>query len=279
MCGYQGLGIIAIGFTLGCGQVSATPKDAPGGSQTDSHLVDSQGQIDTPAVSIDAPTGPTPVLYWSMDNNVNNTGALVGYALTTPAGISYATGKSGQAASYASGQYAYVDGMHASLTTYAKVTIGFWMKEPGNVSSASFFDCNNRTTAPYGGMQLGLTSTSVSACVSTTTNSFLSGACNGFTAPSANTFHHWIIRYDGAGTGAGQGAATDIYIDDVLVHTRANDANNNPVWNPGAPDRLYLGVPGALLDEVKIYNQVFSVADQCTYVVRGTWTGSSCTLP
>lgn len=229
----------------------------------------------------DAPTnnGPMPQLHWTLDGNVNNTGALSGYTLTTPTGIGYGAGKVGQAAMLAGGQYTYVEGMHTSLTTYPKVTIGFWMKEPGNVPGQAFLDCNNRQTAPYGGVQMGLSNTSVTVCVSTSSTAFLSGGCNGFTAPSANTWHHWILRYDGSGVGAGQGAATEIYIDNVLVHTRANDSANNPVWNPGAPDRLYLGVANSMLDDVRIYNQVFSPADQCTYVVRGTWTGTSCTLP
>lgn len=226
-----------------------------------------------------ANNGPMPQLHWTLDGNVSNTGALSGYTLTTPAGVGYGAGKVGQGAMLAAGQYTYVDGMQASLTTYAKVTIGFWMKEPGNVQGQAFLDCNNRSTAPYGGVQMGLTSASVAVCVSTTTNSYLSGGCNGFTAPSANTWHHWILRYDGSGTGAGQGAPTEIYVDNVLVHTRANDTANNPVWNSGAPNRLYLGVPNSMLDDVRIYNQVFSVADQCQFVVRGTWTGSSCTLP
>lgn len=270
-----------------CGSVSSSP-DAPVGTvDAPVGTVDAPvGTIDAPVTPIDAPVtpidgpaAPTPVLYWSLDNTANNSGALLGYALTTPAGVGYAPGKFGMAAAFGGGQYAYVDGMHASLTTYAKVTIGFWMKEPGNVPGQAFFDCNNRSTSPYGGVQLGLTSTSVAACVSTTTNSYLSGGCNGFTAPSANAWHHWLLRYDGAGTGTGQGAPLEIYVDGVLVHTRANDAANNPVWNPGAPDRLYLGVPNAQLDDVRIYNQVFSPADQCQFVIRGTWTGATCALP
>lgn len=261
-----------------CGSVKSTPMDGPVGGD-DAPMTDAMTDAMADAMTDAPPTGPTPVLYWSMNGNVNNTGALTGYALTTPAGIGYANGKFGQAGSFGAGQYSYVDGMHASLTTYAKVTIGFWMKEPGNLAATAFLDCNNRSTAPFGGVQMGLSSTSVSMCVSTTSSAFLSGSCTGFSAPSANTFHHWIVRYDGAGTGSGQGAATEIYIDDVLAYTRPNDTANNPVWNPGAPDGLYLGTSNVLVDEVKIYNQVFSRADQCTYVIGGAWTGTSCTLP
>jgi hypothetical protein len=287
------LGFLLIGVLSACGSVVGAVDAPPGGIDAAPHddgaladgpLIDgsfiADAALPVDAGSADAAPGPMPVLYWSMDNNVSNTGTLPGYALTTPAGVGYGTGKFGQAAAFAGGQYSYVDGMHASLDTYAKITIGFWMLEPGNVAGSSFLDCNNRSTAPYGGVQLGLTNASVSLCVSTTSNSYLSGGCNGFTAPSANTWHHWILRYDGTGTGTGQGGVTQIYVDDVLVHTRANDSANNPVFTPtGAPDRLYLGVPNASLDDVRVYNQVFTPAEQCTYVIRGTWNGASCALP
>jgi len=277
---------MTLGLLASCGAVESQATDA---ASTDGPVVvdgapDDGAPIDgaAPDASIDAPapSGPMPVLYWSLDNTANNTGALAGYTLTTPAGLTYGAGKFGQAAAFAAGQYAYVDGMRASLDTYAKVTIGFWMREPGNVPGQAFLDCSNRATSPYGGVQLGLSSTSVSLCVASTTNAFLGGGCNGFTAPSANVWHHWILRYDGTGTAAGQGGPTQIYIDNVLVHTRANDTANNPVFNTtGTPDRLYLGVPNSGLDDVRIYNQVFTLADQCTYVVRGTWNGTSCVLP
>ncbi|MBK9036884.1 MAG: hypothetical protein IPL61_37475 [Myxococcales bacterium] len=274
------LGFLMIGVLAACGAVESSVDAPPGPIDAPS---DDGGAIDAPLIDaplIDAPAGPMPVLYWSLDNNVDNTGALAGYALTTPAGIGYGAGKFGQAAAFGAGQYSYVDGMRTSLDTYAKVTIGFWLREPGTAQGSAFLDCNNRATSPYGGVQLGLTGPDVSLCVSTTSNSYLSGGCAGFTAPSANTWHHWLLRYDGVGTAAGQGGPTQIYIDDVLVHTRANDTANNPVFNTtGTPDRLYLGLTNASLDDVRIYNQVFSPADQCTYVVRGTWSGTSCVLP
>lgn len=277
-----GILVIGLGFVGACGAVESTPVDAPSGT------VDApEGTIDAPegaidaSMVIDAPAGPMPVIYWAMDGNVNNSGTLTGYSLTTPAGISYVPGKFGMAANFAIGQYAYTDGVRASLGGYADVTIGMWMKEPGNVQGTAFLDCINRQTAPYGGVQMGLTSSSVSVCVSTTSSSLLTGNCNGFTAPSPNVWHHWLVRYDGTGTGTGQGGATEFYIDDVLVLTRANDSSNNPVFSPtGISDRFYPGGAGnTQVDDVRVYNQVFSREDQCTYVMRGTWTGSACTPP
>ncbi len=273
-----------------CGKIEATVDAAPGGP--DAPAGDPDGAVtDAPVTSIDAPitavdaspdappSGPRPQFLWEGENNVNNTGAQTGFTLVTPSGVSYTAGKFGQAMMFAS-QYSYVDGVRAPLSGYADVTIGWWMRESGATQGQAVIDCNNRATAPYGGMQLGLSGNSVSICLSSTTASYLNaGGCNGFTAPSANVWHHWIMRYDGSGTGAGQGGATQFYIDNVLVYTRANDASNNPVWNSGIPDRLYIGAFNMAIDDVRIYNEVMSLADQCTYVVRGTWTGSSCTLP
>jgi hypothetical protein len=101
-----------------------------------------------------------------------------------------------------------------------------------------------------------------------------------FAAPAAGAWHNIIIRYAGTGTGAGQGAAVQVYEDDVLTTTVNNDIANNPVFNPGMTDTLSIGVgPGIALDEVRIYNLAFSVAEQCTVVIGGTWTGTACTLP
>src|SRR5436190_16502003 len=163
-----GIFVIGLAFVGACGAVESNPIDAPASTiDAPAGTIDAPDTIDAPpgaidAPDVDAPAGPTPVMYWTMEGNVNNSGSLSGYTLTTPAGITYVTGKFGQAANYALGQYAYTDGARASLGTYADVTIGFWMKEPGNVQGTAFLDCNNRQTAPYGGVQMGLTSTAVS---------------------------------------------------------------------------------------------------------------------
>ena len=65
----------------------------------------------------------------------------------------------------------------------------------------------------------------------------------------------------------------------MLAFTQANDASNNPVFNPGISDVLYIGTGGLMLDDVRVYNSVFTVANQCTQIIGGAWNGSACTLP
>jgi hypothetical protein len=226
--------------------------------------------------------GPTPLLRWTLDGNATNSGSITGYPLTFNGTVTYATGKAGQAAQFASGAYGVVQGSaRAVLGAYAQYTISFWVNATFAPNTANaFFDFNNRSTAPYGGIQLGYYSaTQFTMCVSTTTNSYLGGSCAVFNAPATGAWHHVILRYAGTGTGAGQGAGVDVYEDDVLVKTVANDASNNPVFNSGISDSLYVGTGGISLDDVRIYNSTFTVANQCTQIIGGTWTGTSCTLP
>jgi hypothetical protein len=53
-------------------------------------------------------------------------------------------------------------------------------------------------------------------------------------------------------TNSGQGGDTEICVDDVLVHTRPNDAAKNPVFTP---------------------------AEQCERIIGGTMQGTTCQLP
>lgn len=228
----------------------------------------------------DASTQLTPLVHWSFEGNTNNTGSVMGYALATPAGAAYVPGKVGMGITFGAGQYANVAGLRFLVGDLPKVTFAFWLKEPGNLNSASVLSVINRTTSPYGGVQLGLSGTSSSLCVATTSASLLGSGCTGATAPSANNWHHWIIRYNGTNTSAGGGGPTEIYVDDLLVHTQANDTANDPVFtNNGIPDTLTLGYPGTSLDDVEIFNTTYDLAMQCTGIIGGTWTGTACTLP
>ena len=243
------------------------------------YLVDARTTVGTD-VGACPPAEPTPRFHWSFEGNTSNTGSEQGFALTTPAGISFVDGRRGMAASFGPGQYSNVAGMRAVLGMFTDVTIAFWLREPGNLSLTAVVDIDNRTSPPFGGIQLGFTGASTSLCVSTTSNGFLSGDCTGPQAPSANTFHHWILRYHGTGSGAGMGGPTEVYVDGALVHTRANDTANDPVFNTtGMPDVFTLGAPGTVVDDVRIYDRVFTPAEQCTVIIGGAVAGTSCTLP
>jgi hypothetical protein len=120
-------------------------------------------------------------------------------------------------------------------------------------------------------------------CVASTTSSLLGGSCvSQWPSPTKFAWHHYIIRYDGTGTAAGQGAQTiDVYLDGgaTPVASTPNDAAMNPVFNAGLYDPLGIGAGGVLMDDIKIFNQVFTPQQQCQLIIGGAWTGTSCTLP
>ncbi len=231
------------------------------------------------SILIDGFEDPLPMLRYRFEGDGSNSGTLAGYGLNVVSST-FGAGKTGQGLTFGQGGFAQVSGMRGVLGTFARATVAFWMFETVPISGQAFWDDNNRSVAPYGGVQLAKTGSTIGVCVSTTTNSFLDGTCSGFTAPSIGTWHHWIVRYSGTGTGPGQGGPTEIYVDDVLMLTRANDASNNPVFNnTGMPDVMTIGGSNATMDELTIFNTVFTRAEQCTLIIGGVWTGSSCTLP
>lgn len=53
---------------------------------------------------------------------------------------------------FGGGQFSNVAGMRGLLGTYAKVTIAWWMQEPGTLGSVVGLDDDNRSTSPFGGV-------------------------------------------------------------------------------------------------------------------------------
>ena len=260
------------------GVVDAAPDDgaASDGAASDGQLAD-RPAIDAPPP--DASAGPPPLLRWTWDGTPNNSGSMAGFPATLNGSTGYIAGKFGQAIQFGAGGYAQVPGTRTVMSSYATYTIAFWVFLSGSLSSQATFYTIQRTTAPYGGVSVGHTGTSASLCAASTTNSLLTGSCPTFNT-TLNAWHHYLVRYAGTGTAAGQGAPVEIYLDDVRVATATQDTANNPVFNAGVPDMLSLGAPSFVaMDDLRIYNQVFTPAEQCTQIIGGTWTGASCTLP
>ncbi len=231
--------------------------------------------------------GPQPLLYYTLDDTTGaNTGSVSGYGLQFSQPFSSVPGKLGNAIQFGSGGHASAQGSaRAVLGAYPQYTISFWIDVSSSIPTSTgdccaIFDVNNRFTAPYGGVQIAFfDATHLTICVATTSNRYLTGSCPLIAAPSSAGWHNIIIRYAGTGTSAGQGAGVDVYEDDVLVESVPNDAANDPVFNASISDTLTIGQAGAPVDDVRVYNQTFTVADQCMVIIRGNWTGSACVLP
>src|SRR5262245_52036763 len=90
-----------------CGSVAVAPDGSRDGPAPSDGPATDGPPADGPPADGPAP-GPIPVIHWTFDDNVNNSGALTGYSLTTPSGISYGDGKVGRAGVFGQGQYSNV---------------------------------------------------------------------------------------------------------------------------------------------------------------------------
>ena len=76
-------------------------------------------------VQITVNAAASPILRYTFDSTLNNSGSLTGYNL---GGVSpsFVTGKFGNAAQFANGQYAFTAGAKTALTGSTAYTISFW---------------------------------------------------------------------------------------------------------------------------------------------------------
>jgi hypothetical protein len=202
----------------------------------------------------------SPILWYPFEGDSTNTGSLSGYALSL-SNATYDAGKFGQAISFGTNGSASVTGMKSVLGVLPRVTIGFWIYESA-IADRDYWDVGNRSTVPYGGVTFYENSNStIAVCVSTAFDLYVTGSCPFFGSPTTGMWHHWIIMYAGTGTGVGQGGPVSVYLDDVLQLTIANDVSNDPVFNPGISDTLYIGGNDAPVDDLRIYDRVFTPAE------------------
>jgi concanavalin A-like lectin/glucanase superfamily protein len=234
--------------------------------------------------------GPTPLLWWTFDGDGTNSGAVAGYPLSLTGPVTFVAGKFGAAAQFGSGAFGMVQGSaRGVLGAYPQYTISFWVNATLTPDTTHpIFDFYNRSAEPYGGIQFGYPRSegnpdapppghAFSMCAATTGAGL---GCVKFSGPEVDSWHNVIIRYAGTSTISGGGARVEVYYDghyDMSLHNDAQD----PVFTTGISDVLYIGTGGITLDDMRIYNTVFTPPDQCTEVIGGTWDGSSglCTLP
>jgi hypothetical protein len=100
-------------------------------------------------------------------------------------------------------------------------------------------------------------------------NCMTSIICNSFSY-TIGGWNNLIYRYTGSGSGV------DVFLNDVLQFTLNGPPGDlfAALGDPTVGRDTNMGV-----DEIRFYDQAYDTATQCTQVIGGTWTGSSCTLP
>lgn len=231
------------------------------------------------------PTGPEPdplLLYYTFDGHATNQGSLGSVYDGVSSNVSYVDGMNGQAVKFMEVadslvRIPYTAGPLSIDSTY---TIGFWFKEDAVLLKATVLDFRGG----LGGCETyhGASGTALFTCCSSSGT----GDCGSFPY-TAGGWHHLIYRYAGTSPLAGGGADLQLYLDNEPVQT-ISITNGDTIFNALQLPDFWLGLgrtssdPGNFqIDELKIFNQVFSVQEQCTEVIGGSWDAqsSSCSLP
>lgn len=238
--------------------------------------IDAAGQRDPTFATARTLLTDTPLLRYVFNGDVLNRGALTGYHGTAGA-VTYPAGKFSQAVKFDGTDATGVVLTDTRLVLGAdfKWTIGFWFRE-------DVLKTDSRLLAMRGiGEGLGGWETYHGVSSTTQLTTCSDGGCMSFTTPAAGAWHHLLMRYDGES--ATVGAPMEFYLDGVYVGSIANEGRIP--MTAGARDLAFgrdpfYGHPSLFhVDEVRVFNTVFTPAEQCTRAIGGTWTGTSCTLP
>jgi hypothetical protein len=162
--------------------------------------------------------------------------------------------------------YAVLPGTSAVFTRSAAWSIGLWFKENALEAQNSLFSIRSspgRGWETYHGVNANLMTTCSDA------------GCVSFSSPAAGVWHHLLYRYDGVG------APVEIYLDNVFVGSIANSASLSLLGEGVADIRLGATFAGSTfyVDELTVHDAVFTLQQQCVYIIHGEWNGTSCVLP
>jgi hypothetical protein len=230
--------------------------------------IDHAGNPDpTPATHTFAVT-TSALLRYAFESNVNNTGAASNTPINytgTSSNVTYPGGKFGGGIAFGSSTSSLVTlPVSPLIHTGRAYTVSIWWREAtvlnasgGNFPTLISFPGTNRLESYH-----GVTGNDLTNCVT-------SIACNSFSY-TVGGWNNLIYRYPGSGS------AVELYVNGSLRFTLSGPPGDlfAALDDPAVGQNTNMGV-----DEVRFYDQVYDTATQCTQIIGGTWTGSSCSLP
>jgi hypothetical protein len=218
-----------------------------------------------------------PILYYPFEYDVQNHGSLAGHHGTWHGAPEYREGKFGMAVTFDpdAGNHVVFDGTREPMSAYGSCTIGLWFKEDYVAPLVTLINFRSR----WGGLESYHGAYGNQYLVTCYTMENRVDVCLGdmidYSGPDG-TWHHVIFREEG----------TDfrIYIDGEIKYSAVNEART---FSPLQQEDLmighnYTGDPmnsNFYVDELKIFNRVFSDDEQCATVIGGLWAGDRCILP
>lgn len=227
--------------------------------------VDAAGNIDASPATHAFVVTQQPVLRYAFDNDGMNTGAAANTPTSYTAtlmNVTFETGKFGKGLLFQSSTTSYATlPVSPFLHAGRPYTVSLWYREPYNQPVDQGVLIKFPGANPLWAYHPVATNVWRN-CVGTI-------SCGNVEFPT-NSWNNITYRYAGAGN------SVQVYSNGDLFETLA-----------GPPGDLFatLGDPtvGAglniIVDEIRFFDEVYPADKQCTLVLGGTWTGTSCTLP
>ena len=208
---------------------------------------------------------PGLVGYWAFDAGSGTTAVDSsgnGYNATLVNGVSWVTGKIGDAVS-ANGVNQYVSIAAVNVSTTNAVTVSLWTNRTYSTSGGTLVEATsnfNSSTTGFGLFPDDLTCHGIQADV----HGDVGYTANCYNAPSSGVWHHIAVIYDKSQTGANE---VKLYIDGLLqtatqnlyAANNTNNFGNNPlyVFARGGASEFSSGI----VDDLRIYSRALSASE------------------
>lgn len=248
--------------------------------------IDALGQRDPAYASSSVlVTRSTPLLRYEFEGTATNTGALSGHDGTVTS-VTWPAGRFGSAVKFdgTAATSVVLPGTADVLGSDYHWTISLWYREDTILPNVALFTIRSHGPTDHGWESYR------GVYVDSAINSCSAGGCFAFLS-MPGTWHNLVYRFDGPSRDVG--GPVSYFVDGKYVGAIDNTAGVPLTSLPlgdivlgnsyyGAMGNASAADPSVFyVDRLEVYNAVFSAAEQCTRVMRGTWNAasSSCAIP
>lgn len=216
------------------------------------------------------------ILYYPFNGDAKNYGALGSVHDGQVTGkVAYESTPFGMGAAFDGNSAITLPNTRAPLGSSEQYTIGFWYYHQGE--SGRLFDNWDKDGCVFSLISIvGAPQAIRVGCGANGSNEYVEES--GF---KPDAWIHVGLQYKAGAQGDGNGAPVDVYIGGRYFKTIPN-TDKGDVFGAEQALHTVLGAnTSAIIDELRIYNQVFSQAEYCTEVTGGTWVSGNdyCDVP
>lgn len=234
--------------------------------------VDLEGRVDS-SPALYPFTAHLPILAYELDGSAENLGTLGSDFDGLDENVDYVAGHRGSAAKFrtSSTSRITIPQTRAPLSTSADYTLSLWFREDAVVHGYY-----NRliSTRQSGGFESyhGISGQDLVTCFTGESDSNDVGDCGSVDVGPIGEYHHLLYRYDSTSTQPGDAGDLEIFVDGSPA-TLVPNPEGARIFFPGQAEDMTLGVGTNFeIDQMSVFDRVFSDEEQCELLAQGTWS-------